>query len=79
MLALSHPTQWTGDDFTQVSDTLRKRIEQDLAYYADDLPDVRVAMWGAYLSGLREWGIITLDVFHALLDLLPGSAARAKL
>ena len=71
MAALSHPRWWTSEDFDTVEITLRNRLTSDLDYFGYDFPEDRVVLWKGYLTGLREWGLISLDIYTRLVSLLP--------
>ena len=48
---------------------LRDRITRQLQWR--DKSDTVALIWHGYLSGLMEWGLIEIDVYNRLSDLLP--------
>ena len=48
---------------------LRDRITRQLEWR--DKSDTVALIWHGYLSGLMEWGLIEIDVYNRLSDLLP--------
>ncbi|WP_156173942.1 hypothetical protein [Cupriavidus basilensis] len=48
---------------------LRERIERQHARRG--ATETVVLIWHGYLSGLLEWGLIEIDVFDRLCELLP--------
>ncbi|MEN2674641.1 hypothetical protein [Herbaspirillum huttiense] len=48
---------------------LRRRILNQLSWHASS--DVVGVFWLGYLAGLLEWGVIDIDVYGRLKNLLP--------
>jgi hypothetical protein len=48
---------------------LRRRILNQLSWHASS--DVVGVLWLGYLAGLLEWGVIDIDVYGRLKNLLP--------
>jgi hypothetical protein len=58
---------------------LRSRITRQLKWRANS--DEVVLIWHGYLAGLMEWGIIELETYERLSELLPhkGNKVLAEL
>lgn len=60
-------SQMSNEDF----EGLYIRIQEDVAFFQENMPEKNAIAWHGYLAGLLEWGVLSVSQFDRLLALLP--------
>jgi len=50
---------------------LSSRIREEIDYFGGTLPEPNTLVWSGYISGLLEWGLISVNDHAELCKLLP--------
>lgn len=50
---------------------LSSRIQEEIDYFGGKLPESNALVWSGYISGLLEWGLISVNDHAELCQLLP--------
>ena len=54
-----------------IFEELQFRIENELGYFKNSIPERVVIAWRAYLAALFEWGVIDVNVYDKLIKYFP--------
>ena len=55
----------------EITKQLKIRIQNELSYFNNNLPERFSLAWHGYLTGLAEWKVINRDSYDNLIKMLP--------
>lgn len=50
---------------------LSRRIQREIDHFGGKLPEANALVWSGYISGLLEWGLLSVNDHAKLCQLLP--------
>lgn len=55
----------------EIASELKNRIQSDINHFDGKLPERFAIAWRSYLAALLEWGVLDVQKYDALNEMLP--------
>lgn len=55
----------------EIASEIRNRIQSDIDHFDGKLPERFAIAWRSYLAALLEWGVLDVQQYDALIEMLP--------